>query len=55
MLELTIDLGCFTFVLEETMSASTFANGIVFFDGDDFGDGNCWSALGLAPGFQDRV
>ena len=37
---------------DEEMSTSTYANGIVFFSGDDYGDRNCYSAVGLAPGFR---
>ena len=34
------------------MASSIRPHGIVFFDGDLDGDGACWSALGLAPGFR---
>ena len=52
MVELSIDIGCITFVREANMASSTWENGLVFFDGNEFGDGQCWSALGLAPGFK---
>ena len=54
LIEMTNDIGCVIFVRESNMGSATSANGIVFFDGNQDGDGQCWSALGMAPGFKVR-
>ena len=52
LLELTRDIGCMKFIREDSMSTSTYENGVIFIDGDDYADGKCWSPLGVAPGFR---
>ena len=34
------------------MGASVYENGLIFADGDDYTNGNCWSTVGIAPGFR---
>ena len=51
MTSLGSDLGCFRTVRVDDMSTTTWEYGVVFGNGDEYGDGRCWSALGMSPGF----
>ena len=52
MTSLSADIGCFRTVRVDDMATTTWDYGIVFGNGDEYGDGQCWSALGMTPGFQ---
>ena len=51
MTTLSDDVGCFRTLRVDNMSATNWSYGVVFGNGDEYGDGGCWSAVGMAAGF----